>query len=153
MVLSIASCVTVSPNLKQNEDIGLDEGILIVRFHAVRASGVLAIHQGAVSLPYAGFAISPNEKLKAIKIKSGNGLRISTYKVGKLIAHFDDKTLNFNIKPRTITYIGDIYVNEQPGSVGLRIVDNESETKEDIKRLYPQLFEKFSYEKFIPTTK
>lgn len=157
--LLTVSCGT-KPSLPLNDSAELlpDEAALLVRFHAVQATGLLSIHHGVVSLPRAAFTIAPREQLKLVKIKAADGLRISTYQVTDTsgrnkMAYFDNTKLNFNVRPQTITYIGDVLVEEGPNSVGLRLRDNEASTKALATSTYPLLFAKYKYEKFIPTDK
>jgi hypothetical protein len=145
----VASCSSISPPLTRVEDVGPSDGVLLVRFHTALASGLLNIHHGPIGLPYAGFQVWPNEPAKIVKIRGAQGLRISTNSVGALRAYFDVDRLNFDVKPGTITYIGDIYVDERPDRVSLRVLDRENDTKEEAKRLYPHFFEKFRFEKSI----
>jgi hypothetical protein len=154
VALLTVSCGTKpSPDLEDAAALGPDEGVLLVRFHAVQATGLLAIHRGAIGLPYAGFAIQPNEDLKVVRIKAADGLRISTYKVGNKMAYFDNTTLNFDVRPQTITYIGDVFVDEQAKYVSLRLTDNEAATKTLAVSAYPKLFARYRYAKYIPGNK
>ncbi|MEO8155558.1 MAG: hypothetical protein ABI605_21025 [Rhizobacter sp.] len=152
-LLTVSCATKPSPDLGDAAVLGPDEGALLVRFHAVQATGLLAIHHGAVSLPYAAFAIQPNEDLKVVKIKAAEGLRISTYKVGNKMAYFDNTKLNFDVRPQTITYIGDVFVDEQAKYVGLRLADNEATTRALAVSIYPSLFARYGYAKYIPGIK
>jgi len=142
-----ASCVTVTPDVALPTDVGPQDGLLLIRFHADDAEGTLAVHQGAVSLPYAGFSIGAKDDLKLIRIRAGEGLRFSTFKTGGRIAYFDNQKLNFSVKPRTITYVGDVHVLQRPTTVYLRVVDNEEQTKALAMSRFPAMFSSFDYVK------
>lgn len=154
-VAALAVACGTRPSLQLNDTAELlpDEAALLVRFHAVQATGTLSIHQGVMSFPRAAFTVAPSEQLKLVKIKADNGLRLSTYHVGGKVAYFDNSKLNFNVQPQTITYIGDVLVEEGQSSVRLRISDNEASTKTMARSAYPLLFAKYKYEKFIPSDK
>jgi len=145
----VSSCVTITPDVTQASDVGQYDGLLLARFHADDAKGTLAIHQGVASFPYAGFSIGSKDELKLIRIRAGDGLRFSTFKVGDKIAYFDNRKLNFSIKPRTITYIGDVHILQRPNTVYLRIEDSEEETKRLAMRRFPSFFSSFDYAKKI----
>jgi hypothetical protein len=66
------------------------------------------------------------------------------------MAYFDNTKLNFDIRPQTITYIGDVFVDEQAKYVTLRVADNEATTKAMAASAYPQLFARYNYAKYIP---
>jgi len=141
------ACVTVTPDVTLPGNVGSQDGLLLIRFHADEAQGTLAVHQGAVSLPYAGFSIGGKDDLKLIRIRAGEGLRFSTFKTGGRIAHFDSQKLNFSVKPRTITYVGDVHVLQRPNTVYLRVVDNEEQTKALAMSRFPAMFSSFEYVK------
>lgn len=150
----LSGCVPITPNISQNEEFAPHEGILIARFNSVQASGRLQIHQKIISFPYAAIQTEPGERqLKVIKIRGATDMRFSTYSVGNKSAYFDRSRFNFDVAPGTITYIGDIIVIEKSNTVSIRVVDNESETVDEAKALYPELFKKFRYVKSIPSNK
>lgn len=152
--LFLSACVPITPNISQSEEIGPNESILIAKFNSVQASGRLQIHQGVISFPYAAISVQPDERqLKVIKIRGAKDLHFATYTVGNKSAYFEKNTLNFDIAPRTIAYIGDIIVIEKPQSVAIRFVDNESETLEEARQMYPELFAKYRYMKSLPGKK
>lgn len=144
-----ASCVSITPDATQSADIGPSDGLLLARFHTYDSNGTLAIHQGFASLPYAGFAIGAQNDLKLIKIRANDGLRFSTFKVGDRMAYFDRDKVGFNIKPRTITYVGDVHIMLKQDHVYIRIEDREAETKRLAMEKFPALFSSFGYVKSL----
>ena len=149
--LTVSCATRPSALVTDAEELAADEAVLLVQFHAVQANGLLTVHHVRISPPYAAFVIRPNEQLKVIKIKAADGLRISTYKVGSKMAYFDNAKMNFNVRPHTITYIGDVFVDEQRTYVSLRVVDNEMPTKALASSAYPRLIARYAYAKVIPS--
>jgi hypothetical protein len=136
--------------LADTAQLAADEAAILVRFHSSGAAGQLAIHHGPISLPYAIFAVEPGSHLQVVKIKASSGLRISTYSVGTKRAYFDDSKMHFEVRPQTITYIGDVEVIELPNNVFVRVVDSESTDKSAGESGFPGLFARYAYAKAIP---
>jgi hypothetical protein len=125
----------------------------VVGVQSAQGTGIITIHQGAISRIYAGIGVEPGNNVKAIRIPGGDDFRLSTYKVGPKVVHLDERKFNFSIRTGTITYIGDIIVDEQSTYVILTTLDREADTVGRARRLYPQHFAKFQYEKRLLAAK
>ena len=150
----LSSCVTLSPNIKQTDKLEEWEAILVTRIHASpSANGQLSVHQGFASLPYAILSIDAGVHLKVVKIEASDGLRFSTYRTEGQRSSFDSDTLNFSIKPQSITYIGDVHIDLKRSNVSIFVTDDEEETMALVKKAYPELLSKLKFEKHLISAK
>jgi pectin methylesterase-like acyl-CoA thioesterase len=147
--LLVVGCSTPTLDTTASDVLETNEAYIVTRIHSPATSGRLLIHRGASGLPQAAIAFTQGTQTRTIRIKSADGLRFSTIFIGEQTAWFDSDKLNFDVKPRTVTYVGDIFVNEESGTVTLRMLDSEETTLAAAKSSYPWVFERATYQKAI----
>lgn len=148
LCLLVVGCSTPAPDTTASDVLESNEAFIVTRIHSP-TSGRLLVHRGASGFPQAAIAFTPGTQTRTIRIKGGDGLRFSTVFIGERTAWFDSDKLNFDVKPGTVTYVGDIFVAEQSGMVTLRMRDSEETTLAAARSSYPWVFERATYQKVI----
>lgn len=146
----LSGCATL--DVSDSEQIRDNEGVLLTSVHGVSTNGKLHIHADHIGLPYAIFEVVDGVQLRAVKVKSAEHLRFSSYRSGNRSATFRNQKFLFSIGPGTITYIGDIYIRESdgyPASVQLVVQDREAETLAEARQRFPSLFSRYRYVKGV----
>jgi hypothetical protein len=133
LLLLSTSCVHVSsPNIAENDNISANEAVLLTRVYGALVPAQIAVHNeddGPIGLPIARLAVTADGQILAVKIRSGEHLRISQY--GSLRGKA----------------IGDFFVEERESSVFIVMKDQETSTVQTARNNFPWLFSK------LPTAK
>lgn len=154
-VLMLASCSYLlrSTNIEPSAALAENESVVVTKIHGIDLRGVLQIHGGAHPLPYAIIVGSDGDRqLRVIKIRSGEALRFSNYRiegVGGGSAYFGQNAPTFTTRPQTITYVGDVYLERSGLDVLVAVKDEETVTVTQARNGYPLLFSKYPYEKSL----
>lgn len=155
-------CTTVGLIEDQNESLGPNEVILLARVTSPKSSIVLStgklddIYNAPVSEMLRSISLQEGENLLAIKVKKGEIYKISRYHAFGRVADFTKGPFLFQPAEEGMTYIGDIVLEpnflRKPTMVNMRVIDNEQKTVELLKQKYRALFERYQYQKIVPSS-
>jgi len=133
-----------------------NEGVFITKLHTNKKGYDLLFYEKNGLSPKARVRTESLESIHVIPVAGSKTYFLGMFMSGNCSSDLENRF--FDVKPGTITYIGDIYVYWNTdswlcGTLQLRLADNEKETISEVKEQYPLLFNNYKYEKNIPVVK
>jgi hypothetical protein len=148
IVYFLSGCAT--QNISKGASIDDEKGILVTRIHSnVIVTVVVSVDKTEV--PIVMLKAHPPEELKVVAINAGDACFDW---LERIYSSPNLPNVYFTIKPGTITYVGDLFIDWHGGAINgnayVTIQDKEAETVHEARIKFPWLFEKFPYRKNLP---